>query len=164
VKTEGEAAGANWRRSQPRGRGSVRRKPDEAASRAKGRHRCESEVGCRPSRRKGSVRRKPDGVRIVGRKPDEPGSSGASLMDCRRSSGSAEQSTQVGGLQPVEPKDTKPIRAGGLATGGAGVQAADASRRSSAGTTRGNGASESWRPPLGEPEDATPAVLPSDQD
>jgi hypothetical protein len=79
VKTEGEATGANWTRSQPSGRGSIRRKPDEAASRAKGRHRCESEVGCRPSQGRNrsaqagwikTIGRKPGGNGIARRKPE----------------------------------------------------------------------------------------------
>jgi len=110
--------------------------------------RCESEVGCRPGRRKGHTAQA-GWNETVGRKPDGTGSSSASLMDRQRSIGSAEQSTRVGGLQPVEPKDTKPIRAGRLATGRAGVQAADASRRLCAGAARGSSASESWRAATG---------------
>jgi len=74
---------------------------------------------------------------LSGASPMKPGSSSASLMDRQRSIGSAEQSAQVEGLQPVESKDMKPIRAGRLATGRAGVQATDASRKLCAGAARG---------------------------
>jgi len=94
----------------------------------------------------GASRMEPE---LSGASPVKPGSSGASLMDRQRSIGSAEQSTQVGGSQPVEPKDTKPIRAGRLATRRAGVQAADASRGLCAGAARGSSASESWRAATG---------------
>jgi hypothetical protein len=100
VKAKGEAAGANWRRSHSRGRGSIRRKPDEAASRAKERHRCESEVGCRPSRRKdGSTQ-----VERVTTGRSEVRNSRCESEVCSRSSRRTRNRSEPEGWPPVEPE------------------------------------------------------------
>ena len=117
AKPEGETADASRRHGQPGRQGQQPVKAGAAQpAEPKDDIRCESEVGCRPSRRR-IVRRESEGRRW--------------------SAGSAEQPVRAGGSHPVEPKDTTPIRAGKLATGRAGVQAVDASRWICAGAARG---------------------------
>ncbi len=130
VKPEGGSSRSNPDVEASRGsRGSMRRKPREAASRAKGR---------RP-------------MRVGGRSPAQPEEiRRRKSMDRRRSAGCAERRCKSV-VRACRAEDTKTIRAGGLAAGRAGVQAEDASRRSGAGATRGNDASESWRSAAGEP-------------
>jgi len=83
------------------------------------------------------MRRKPDGTRIIARKPDETRIVRRKLdgsPKVERKSGTADASRR---FAAVRAEDTKPIRAGELATGRAGMKGSDASRGLEASAARG---------------------------